>query len=200
MDVMPDCAPVMIEKMKPGETYPALGTGTKRQWRAKQDFTGTELTDRRKALETKTDGQSVKTFVSDEWTLEYDLAFAGLGQDVLTAIHLADNDDDIVSSPPEKYEEEVLAAKAQYEALVASGLAQDVLATTIYAPLTKSKPSKAITAQYLARRLVERVASGELVADALRSALPSYLVAAIEYVTQPFPTAPVATPGTVPNA
>lgn len=39
------------------------------------------------------DAQNVKTFVADEWTLEYDLEFAGRTEVVLIAAMLAANDD-----------------------------------------------------------------------------------------------------------
>jgi putative ATP-dependent endonuclease of OLD family len=36
MDVMPDCAPEITERVKPGEAWPPK---SKRRWRAKKDFT-----------------------------------------------------------------------------------------------------------------------------------------------------------------
>ena len=41
-DVMPDCAPVILGKIKDGEPVPPL-QGSKRRWRIKSDFEGDEL-------------------------------------------------------------------------------------------------------------------------------------------------------------
>ena len=75
MDIMPDCAPVLIGKVNAGEAWPA-----RRRWRAKSDL-GEDLAARRERLEARASGQRVKTFVSDEWTLEYDLALGPKAED-----------------------------------------------------------------------------------------------------------------------
>ena len=76
MDVMPNCAPSITGRVKNGETWP--GTSTRR-WRAKRDFVPQALEDFRMSKIAKPSGQCVKTFVSDEWTLEYDLALGPNG-------------------------------------------------------------------------------------------------------------------------
>ncbi len=90
MDVMPNCAPEIIGKVEPGKKWPDIG---KRKWRAKIDFEGDETTeklaDRKKHIVEKAHGQCVQSFVSDEWTLEYDLANAGLAKEVYIAAYLA---------------------------------------------------------------------------------------------------------------
>ena len=79
MDVMPDCAPVIIGKLKEGEARPEKNS--KRRWRAKRDIGGADaLSKHREAKVAKASGQGVKTFVSDEWTLEYDLALGSKHQ------------------------------------------------------------------------------------------------------------------------
>jgi len=60
---------------------------------------------------------------------------------------------------------------------------QEVLATEVYALFARDKASKAIAAQYLSELLVKYHGEGHLTTDQLKSSLPSYLVAAIEYVT-----------------
>ena len=57
LDVMPDCAPVVIGKVKEGEDWPEQG---KRRWRARSDFTGDELTARREEIRAKASGQKVE--------------------------------------------------------------------------------------------------------------------------------------------
>jgi putative ATP-dependent endonuclease of OLD family len=73
MDVMPNCAPEIIGRIKSGEDLPEKND---RRWRAKKDYeSNAALADERREKKSKASGQSIQTFVSDEWTLEYDLSF-----------------------------------------------------------------------------------------------------------------------------
>lgn len=200
MDVMPDCAPIILGKLKEGEAYPELGSGTKRQWRAERDFPGPKLAERKAKLEAKASGQSVKTFVADKWTLEYDLAYSGLGQEVFVAATLAEQDDAILASPTDMYEAELESALLDYATLLAQGLTPDELATRIYAPLATKDASKAVAAQYLARYLLEKAAKDELSLETLRAALPQYIIGAIEHVTEPLVAAPLPAEPVAPAA
>ena len=196
MDVMPDCAPAIIGRLKEGENWP--GTA-KRRWKAKRDFTDpAQLRVHRSQLTSKTDGQCVKTFVSDEWTLEYDLALGrkdengrftgGLAEDVYIAACLAEKDEainagqknvkDVRQSAIEQFTE--LGKKA---AVTDGCTAQEVLAAHIYAKFAKDGVSKAVAAQYLAEWLLEKARKQELTGGDLRTKLPRYLVEAIDYVT-----------------
>jgi putative ATP-dependent endonuclease of OLD family len=186
MDVMPNCAPVMIGKLAEGVPYPVLGQGTKRRWRTEQDFPGAALARERAKRQAKAEGQAVRTFVSDKWTFEYDLAHFGLGEAVFIAAALADQDEAILSSPPDMYLVQIESAKAGYQDLIAEGLTEEENATRIYAPLATKEVSKAVAAQYLARYLSEQIAAGQMDAATLRDCLPPYLVAALEHVTEPF--------------
>lgn len=76
MDIMPNCAVEITGKSLP----------------TKAEFSQTELAEKKTALRKKTSGQMVETFVADEWTLEYDLAFSGLAEDVYVAACLAKKD------------------------------------------------------------------------------------------------------------
>jgi putative ATP-dependent endonuclease of OLD family len=185
MDVMPDCAPWIVGVLKDGEPFPALA-GTKRKWRAKQDFPGSGLADRRASIEDRASGQNVRTFVANEWTLEYDLAFAGLGEFVWIAAHLAENDDALLADPSSRPAEEA-AAKSQYSALSSAGKSIEELASEVYARFARDKVSKAIAAQYLASLLSDAVETGVMAPDELRKGLPEYAVAAIEHATAPLP-------------
>jgi len=196
MDVMPDCAPVILGKVNNGDPWPDI---TYRRWRAKRDFgNGSSLEDRRKTIEVKASGQKVKTFVSDEWTLEYDLALGpkdsdgkfpgGLAEDVFVAAFLAASDDalnagtkklsDVESSVLREFSKLKEDATASDECA-----AEEVLASQVFAKFAKDGVSKPIAAQYLAERLQTRHDKGELTADELCSLLPKYLLQAIEYVT-----------------
>jgi len=184
MDVMPDCAPWIIGKLKDGETIPKLSEST-RKWRVKQDFPGDDLATRRDTIGKKASGQRVKTFVAGEWTLEYDLAFFGLGEEVWIAAHLAAKDEKIHTGTTSVETESILAC-ASYSELATKGLSREELASHVYAKITSNGVSKSIAAQYLAEILEKRFQKNELNAQTLRSKLPLYLVQAIAYVTSSF--------------
>lgn len=179
-DVMPDCAPEIIERVKPGEAWPDKKD---RRWRAKADFTAEELKRCRQDIRTKASGQHVETFVADEWTLEYDLAYFGLAEDVWIAAHLANADEQISAG---KTTREGVAGEAVRSFAEISGKnpPKEELASRVYALFTRnSAVSKAATAQYLACLLETRQRKGQLPPAELRSNLPPYLVSAIEHVT-----------------
>lgn len=177
-DVMPDCSPEIIGRVKPGETWPE-----KRRWHAKKDFTAEGLQQRREKIRARALGQKVETFVADEWTFEYDLAFAGLAEDLWIAAHLAADDERINAG---KLNKEVVArgAMRSFRKLSEGNLSREELASHVYAQVASdSGVSKAITAQYLACLLEGRERKGQLPPDTLREMLPKYIVGAIEYVT-----------------
>jgi putative ATP-dependent endonuclease of OLD family len=196
MDVMPDCAPAIIGKVEPGGPWPATA---KRRWRAKRDIGDeTALNKYRREKREKPSGQSVMTFVSDEWTLEYDLALGpkdaagkfstGLAEDIYVAACLASDEETISSGTKEKEacETKALAdfAKFTTDSVATEGCSvQEVIASRVYAQFASNGVSKAIAAQYLADRLRAKRASGQLTPVALRNALPVYLTSAIDYVT-----------------
>ncbi|RRJ96397.1 ATP-dependent endonuclease [Opitutaceae bacterium TAV4] len=195
MDVMPDCAPVLIGKVEEGKPWPEIG---KRRWRAKQDIgDDAALAAHRAGKKTKFDGQAVVTFVSNEWTLEYDLALGvkgpngkfscALAEDVFVAAYLAASDEGINGGKLTLLEAE-RGALEKYATLKASivapgtGSLEEVLAASIYAEFAGGV-SKPIAAQYLAARLQAKQVSGNLTPEQLRAALPKYLTDAIDYVT-----------------
>ena len=179
LDVMPDCAPQIVGRIKEEEELPDKAN---RRWRIKGDFTKGEFTDRSKSIRERADGQNVKTFVSDEWTLEYDLAYAGLANDVWVAARLAMKDDQIHEGN-KKADEVINEAQGDFEAFDKELTAEE-LASHVYALFTRGKrASKAIAAQYLAERLEKQVANGDMSADKLMAELPPYLLSAINYVT-----------------
>lgn len=196
LDVMPDCAPFIIGKLKEGDDWPSPNP---RRWRAKRDFSAENpLDDHLEGKISKANEQLVRTFVSDEWTLEYNLALGPKKEDgtfsggllgwVFIAACLA-NEDDKIHSDKKKYEdcfEEACTAFAELSknAEPKEGCSQqEVIATEVYALFARDNASKAIAAQYLSELLVKYHEAGHLTTDQLKSSLPSYLVAAIEYVT-----------------
>jgi putative ATP-dependent endonuclease of OLD family len=185
MDVMPDCAPAILGKIKEGEAIPPLA-GSKRRWRVKSDFKGNELDEKRMRTRDKANEQCVRTFVADEWTLEHDLAYFGLAKQVHVAIALA-NADEKINERKVKNIDVGEAAKAAFEALEGKGLSKEEMCSHIYEPLAVSNPvSKPTTAQYLSELLERRIQTGKLTRESLRALLPPYVVQAIEHVTEPF--------------
>lgn len=179
MDVMPNCAPAIVGLVKAGDDLPDKAD---RRWRVKSDFLPGELEARGDTIRQKADGQNVKTFVSNEWTLEYDLAHAGLAEEVWIAAKLARADEQINAGSQDVAD--VIAEAEDSFAALGEGLAADELASRVYALFTTgTRASKAIAAQYLAERLERCVEDDQLTSDNLNAILPAYLLEAIEYVT-----------------
>jgi putative ATP-dependent endonuclease of OLD family len=200
LDVMPNCGPCIIKIIKDDSDWPILGDGEERKWRAKRDFELTELNEHKEKVKSKAHGQNVKSFVADEWTLEYDLAFANdnaLAEEVYIAAQLAIWDEGDNYSE-ETAKEKLEKAQTKYAALKkdADKLAADndwdkneVLASKVYAMyVTGSKASKSIAAQYLCEIILGKMKSEKN--DDLRAKLPSYVVEAIDYVTSNLNPAP----------
>jgi putative ATP-dependent endonuclease of OLD family len=184
LDVMPDMAPWIVGKLKASDSIPPRPPSN-RQWRVKADFPGNGLEQRRKERREKASGQRVETFVANEWTLEYDLAFHGLGNLVWRAAALALDDDRLHAEKVAKADV-IATADAQYQALVDKKLNAPTLASHVYARFEVEDASKTIAAQYLAELLEEQKKAGAIDAEALRKQLPPYVVAAIAHVTSPF--------------
>ena len=83
-----------------------------------------ELTARREQIRAKASGQMVETFVSDGWTLEYDLAHAGLAKDTWVAAHLALADERINAEKTDRKTVETEASAAFVE-LIADGMPEE---------------------------------------------------------------------------
>ena len=191
LDVMPDCAPLIVGKIKVGEAIPPRPP-SKRQWRTKSEFTPAELTERRQQRVDKASGQNVRTFVAGEWTLEYDLAFSGLAEEVWEAGILALADDRIQAGKVSR-ETAMAERAADYAAL--TGLDKEAKASHVYALFEAEGASKAIGAQYLAELLEAKRIEGTLDVAELLSRLPAYVIDAIGYVTSPLPKAAPAPVG-----
>ena len=187
LDVMPNCAPEIVGKIKAGEEIPKRPP-SKRQWRVKSEFTAEELEERRQTRVDKASGQNVRTFVAGEWTLEYDLAHSGLTQEVWQAAVLALADEQIHAGKVTKAK--ATEARA-VEFLGFADLELEAKASHVYALFEEEGASKAIGAQYLAELLEHAIDTGSMDVDGLRSKLPSYVLEAIAYVTTPFVVAPV---------
>lgn len=162
-DVMPDCGPRICidEKYISISDYPK-----RRNWKTKS-----EITDLNKHINDKcdkADGQNVKTFVSDHWTLEYDLAYAGLFDEMLLAIvrslYVPANWD----TKLEEKKNELLNYATKEEKC-----------SFLYSHFNST--SKPEVAQQLAKIIEENYLGNPL---ELKDKLPQYILAALEYVVK----------------
>lgn len=150
--------------------------------KTKSDFSSDQEEEQRSKIESRANGDPVKTFVSFQWTLEYDIALT-LAVDVHIAIELAR----LFSKQKEVnnalWFETIASAIEQYEQWEQDKTV-DEIASSIYKPLFKKTVSKVETAQQLASWLKIKKAIGQETAESLRQKLPQYIVAAIDYVTK----------------
>jgi putative ATP-dependent endonuclease of OLD family len=184
LDVMPDCAPVILGYVDNGihkDNWPA-----KRKWKVKSDFPnnkGQTIDAYREGKSKKVSGQGVQTFVSDEWTLEYDLAFSGLAEEVYVAAYLAQRDARICVREKSLRDQLEVRARKEFGKLADDGaLASEVY--SLYAHKTRSTASKAIAAQYLAELLIVKGRGENWTTSNWEAVIPGYLVAAIHHVTR----------------
>lgn len=195
LDVMPDCAPRILELVV--DDADPKWTSPRRKWRVKREF-GATPADQQAGLQAKRirlsegDGQNVRTFVADEWTLEYDLAFAGLTEEVYIAAVLAANDDPL-NEDKKSHADVKAAAKQAYAALVVQAAGdREVLCSHVYEMFSSKRASKSIAAQHLADLLSEYARTGEIDGTWLSARLPAYIKEAIAFATTPPTPAVVA--------
>ena len=187
MDVMPDCAPAILELVADDEDQ--RWESPRRRWKAMRDFASDEKTEQQLLDAWRTrlqadDLQSVKTFVADHWTLEYDLAFCGLAEEVYVAASLAKNDDPLNEDRKQHADVSDDARKAFKQLQTETDGDRAALCSQIYKLFHSGTASKAIAAQYLAEALA---AEGKLAAfdpAAFAEKLPRYIVDAIAHVTR----------------
>lgn len=175
-DVMPNCAPeICIDKKYTTDTttWPNI---EKRNWRAEADFVTTEAASQYiKDICEKADGQQVKTFVANHWTLEYDLAYFGLIDAIMTeALLEALVKVTYVEGNQKSKKAEIKKAIDDYEKI-------EEKASYFYSFFSKKRTSKADFAQQLAFEL-EKSYTGKQ--EDLKNILPKYIVDAIEYVAK----------------
>ncbi|MBO6574015.1 MAG: AAA family ATPase [Rhodothermales bacterium] len=195
MDVMPDCAPVILGLV--ADETDDVWTSPKRRWKAMRDF-GDEDKSKDQALAEwresirASDGQSVRTFVADFWTLEYDLAYCGLAEDVYVAAKLAQKDG-LITGGTKSVDDVQAAATTSFGELQAKSKGNDeVLCTHVYRLFTSGGASKAIAAQYLANALSAQGEGDDFDRQAFAGKLPRYVVDAIAYATGDVaPSAPI---------
>ena len=173
-DVMPECAPAICldEKYKDKENWPKKN----RKWKVES-----EIKDKEKyiqEIEKKANGQNVKTFIPEQWTLEYELAANGLGEEMLKTIAtmLAEKIQD-----KEKNEEKKAELLEKYTKEYNEYQNKEAKASYVYSFFSHKLVSKAEFAQQFSFDL-ENIFKGKQVEEIV-AVLPNYLVKAIEYVT-----------------
>jgi putative ATP-dependent endonuclease of the OLD family len=132
----------------------------------------------------KYDGQQVKTFVSPQWTLEYDLALCGLAKEIHMAIGAAKALSETGTAPDA---DDVATAESAFDAEEAKKPSPRHLAAFVFKPLFKKQASKVETAQQLAAALKD----AKPTPAEMRKKLPAYLIEALEYACGTTPSVPV---------
>lgn len=132
----------------------------------------------------KYDGQKVKTFVSPQWTLEFDLALYGLAKELHMAIAAAKALSETGTAPDA---DAAAAAESVFAAEEAKNPSLRQLAAFVFKPLFKKQASKVETAQQLAAALKD----AKPTPAEIRKKLPPYLIEALEYACGTTPSVPV---------
>lgn len=153
-----------------------------------KDFKIEDITEKVKSKRDRAAGGPVEVFVSSDWTFEFDLANAGLGEEchwaacTLLGNTLAGWRDNIPLVPPleEAIAKEFSELKKQDKSKTAA---------QIYQPLFSREIGKPEFAQTLAKKLLEVKPTS----TRLRAALPEYIQQAIDYVTRK-PPVPLVEP------
>lgn len=174
-DIMPNCAPRICIDEKYTDDKDTWPEKSKRAWRAEDDYSVLGAENHVNEIKEKADGQKVKTFVANHWTLEYDLAYIGLQDEEMKEILI----DSVINvsyekknrpSKKDKLIEKINAYKTKEER-----------AACFYSFFTSKKASKADFAQELAINLEKKYINR---AEDLKKVLPDYLISAIIYVTK----------------
>lgn len=174
-DIMPNCAPRIClnkEYNDDNTNWPKIND---RRWRAESDFSDTQKKAHLNDIEAKADGQNVKTFVSDRWTLEYDLAYYGLSS--------ADMKSSLIKAIVKTTYVQVNWKSKITEISTALDTRTNIeeKASCFYSFFAKGNTSKAEFSQQLALELEKDFSGNE---KALKDSLPPYIVNAILFVTK----------------
>lgn len=166
-DVMPDCGPEICINT---EYVDRSKWPKNRKWKVESDFSSqSEKEDYIKKLKRRADGQLVKTFIADYWTFEYDLAYAGLLDELVEAIVNIKYIEDNRETKKKKIVDKLSAYSTKQEK-----------ASYIYHFFADGSTSKAEVAQQVAEILEEKYSNRT---EELEDKLPQYLKCAINYVT-----------------
>jgi len=144
-----------------------------------------EVADKKTKKEAKYNGQEIKTFISPDWTLEYDIALSGLKKEFYTAVLRAEKiqNSDIYCLTEEKIEEIKQKVENDFNNGDYADKIDQEIAKSIYEDyIVKKNISKAIVAQCFTSLLIK------LKCEGIRERIEvdekfKYIVDAIKHVT-----------------
>jgi len=147
-------------------------------------LTEEQIKDKRTEKETKYNGQKIETFISPDWTLEYDIALSGLKKEFYTAVLRAEKikNSNTYGLTPNKITEVNEKVETDFTTWTSEQKTDQEIAKAIYEGYMLDKNiSKPIVAQCFASLLkeCERIKERIEVDEKLK-----YLVDAIKYVTE----------------
>ena len=147
------------------------------------ELTSQQITNKKTEKEAKYNGQEIKTFISPNWTLEYDIALSDLRKEIYTAVLRAERiqNSDTYGLTPEKIIEVNQKVETDFISWTSEHKTGQEIAKAIYVDyMLNKKISKAIVAQCFAALLKDREGIKERIEvdEKLK-----YIVDAINYVT-----------------
>ena len=147
-------------------------------------LTKKQIKDKRTDKEAKYNGQGIKTFISPDWTLEYDIALCGLKEEFYTAVLQAEKikNSDSYGLTPDKITEVNQKVTTDFATWASKRKTNQEIAKAIYEGyMLDKKISKSIVAQCFASLLKECEGIKERIEGDEKL---EYLVNAIKYVTE----------------
>lgn len=178
-DIMPDCARDMFGIAATKASHGPRFESDLADKTAQQKWVTSRCSD---------DGENVRTFVADHWTLEYDIAHSGLAKEVWIAAALAREEvlsERRVGCSTESVDSIRTKAEHEWQALEEAHSSRpdmvDFLSCKAYEPL-KTGVSKPVAVQYLASMLESFYESPEKRAE-LTQLVPGYIRRALDYLT-----------------
>ncbi len=147
-------------------------------------LTEEQIKDKRTEKEAKYNGQETKTFISPDWTLEYDIALSGLKKEFYTAVLQAEKikNSDTYGLTPDKITEVNEKVETDFTTWTSEQKTDQEIAKAIYEGyMLDKKISKSIVAQCFASLLKECEGIKERIEVDEKL---EYLVIAIKYVTE----------------
>ena len=153
--------------------------------KAVEDFNKEELKQHRASKISAFDGQGVRTFISPNWTLEYDICLGRLAETIYEAVLRAEKiqNSDRIGLTDAKAKEVSLKVRADFDLWKESKWGDGQVAFEIYQRTLKARRiSKAIVAQSLAE-LLESKERGGIRDMILADPQWAYIVDAINYAT-----------------
>ena len=148
------------------------------------ELTEEQIKDKKTEKEAKYNGQGIKTFISPDWTLEYDIALSGLKKEFYNAVLQAEKiqNSNTYGLTPDKIIEVKQKVETDFTTWTSEQKTDQEIAKAIYEGyMLDKKISKSIAAQCLASLLKECEGIKERIEvdEKLK-----YLVDAIKYVTE----------------